>query len=67
MLFESADLEVAEMLSELLRERGLHPMLVSQRASSGISELVVQISLPESEFARAQVIVSRFSAKRAES
>ena len=67
VLFESTDLEHAEFLSMQLRDRGFHPILVSQTAQHGTGELIVQLSLPETEYGRAQSIVSRLSAKRAES
>jgi hypothetical protein len=66
-LFTSANLAEAEHLAALLRERGLHPMAISQTATEAGGGVTVEIRLPESEFRRALPIVNRFSAQRAKS
>jgi hypothetical protein len=65
VLYASGEVEEAERLSSQLRERGLHPMVVSQRGSGSEDIWVFEVRVPEGERRRAQPILTRFSVKRA--
>jgi hypothetical protein len=65
-LFVSSDLEEAQALVVQLRERGLHPLLVTGRGAREDQPVSFEVRLPEPERLRAQSIVSRFTARVAE-
>jgi len=65
-LFVTTDLEVAQALVVQLRERTLHPLLVTQRGAREADPVCFEVRLPEPERIRAHPIVSRFSARVAE-
>lgn len=65
-LFITSDLEEAQALVAQLRERGLHPLLVTRRGAREDDPVQFEVRLPEPEQLRAGPIVSRFSARAAE-
>jgi hypothetical protein len=66
-LHTTSDLDEAEALLEQLRDRKLHPMLVTQRAAAEGDAIRYEVRLPESEWPRAHTVLTRFSTRRAES
>ena len=63
VLFTSHNVAEAEALSAQLRERGLRPMLVTQRSGSTGEDVIVEVRLPKDEWRRALPVVARFSSR----
>jgi len=63
VLFTSGNVAEAEALSAQLRERGLRPMLVTQRGGQSGEDVTVEVRLPKHEWSRALPVVSRFSSR----
>ena len=64
-LFVTADLKEAEALAAQLRDRALHPLLVTRRGVREDDPVYFEVRLPEPERLRGGPIVSRFSARAA--
>jgi len=63
VLFTSHNVAEAEALSAQLRERGLRPMLVTQRGAGTGADVTVEVRLSKDEWRRARPVVSRFSSR----
>jgi hypothetical protein len=63
VLFTGHNVAEAEALSAQLRERGLRPMLVTQRSGTGGEDIIVEVRLPQEEWRRAQPVMSKFSSR----
>lgn len=67
LLHTTEDLAEAEALTGQLRDRKLHPILVAHGGAGADQAVRYEVRLPESEWPRAHSIMTRFSARSAES
>jgi hypothetical protein len=64
-LYATPDLDEAESLLGLLRGRGLHPVLVSQRTEGAAEGVSYEIRVVEGEWPKSQSLLARFPKRRA--
>ena len=64
MVFHTFFYEEVEQLVQTMRDKGLHPMMVTQSKTGDFGEPVYQIMLPEAEARRGQGLAERFRGKK---
>lgn len=63
VVFTSHDVAEAEALSAQLRDRGLRPMLVTQRSGSTGEDVTFEVRVSKDEWRRALPVIARFSSR----
>ena len=64
MVFHTFYYEEVEQLVQIMRDKGLRPMMVTQSKTGDFGEPLYQIMLPEAEVRRGQALTERFRGKR---